>query len=103
MKISGGGDAVPVFEVDARFGLAPDETEPTASIVRAEGNAKLVVGPPTQAAGAIFHLPSRAPSRRAERRCGSIRRAWTSIPAASPFAWKAPAGSICTSGARPFR
>ncbi|MCJ2012074.1 AsmA family protein [Methylobacterium sp. J-076] len=51
VKISGGGDATPLFEVDARFALAPDEADATGSIVRAEGNARLVVGPPTQVAG----------------------------------------------------
>jgi len=54
VKISGGGDAAPLFDVDARFGLAPEEEDPTASTVRAEGNARLVVGPPTQAAGAYL-------------------------------------------------
>ncbi len=54
VKISGGGDATPVFEVDARFGLTPDQDEPPASNVTAEGTAKLVVGPPSQAAGAYL-------------------------------------------------
>jgi hypothetical protein len=53
-KISGGGDTAPVFEVDARFGFGPGETDPTASLVTAEGKARLVVGPPTQAAGAYL-------------------------------------------------
>lgn len=54
VKISGGGDAAPLFEVDARFGLVPEEKDPAASAVRAEGSARLVVGPPTQAAGAYL-------------------------------------------------
>ncbi|MCJ2027556.1 AsmA-like C-terminal region-containing protein [Methylobacterium sp. J-067] len=54
VKISGGGDASPLFEVDARFGLALDDTDSDASIVRAEGTARLVVGPPSQAAGAYL-------------------------------------------------
>ncbi|UIY41629.1 AsmA family protein [Methylobacterium radiotolerans] len=51
-KISGGGDAAPRFEADARFGLAPAEAGGTQ--VEAEGSARLVVGPPTQAAGAYL-------------------------------------------------
>ncbi|MGX9983895.1 AsmA family protein [Methylobacterium fujisawaense] len=51
-KISGGGDAAPRFEADARFGLAPSEAG--GSLVEAEGSARLVVGPPTQAAGAYL-------------------------------------------------
>ncbi len=54
VKISGGGDTAPAFEVDARFSLGPGETDPTASTVTAEGKARLVVGPPTQAAGAYL-------------------------------------------------
>ena len=54
VKISGGGDAFPLFEVDARFGLVPDEADAEASVVRAEGSARLVVGPPSQAAGAYL-------------------------------------------------
>ena len=50
VKISGGGDAHPRFEADARFGLAPAEAG-RASLVEAEGTVRLVVGPPTQAAG----------------------------------------------------
>ncbi|WP_457106869.1 AsmA protein [Methylobacterium sp. P5_C11] len=51
-KISGGGDAHPRFEADARFGLVPAESG--GSQVEAEGSARLVVGPPTQAAGAYL-------------------------------------------------
>lgn len=54
VKISGGGDAYPVFDVDARFDLDPEQKDPGASAVRAEGSAKLVVGPPSQAAGAYL-------------------------------------------------
>ncbi|WCS24646.1 AsmA protein [Methylobacterium sp. NMS14P] len=51
-KISGGGDATPRFEADARFGLVPAEAG--GAQVEAEGSARLVVGPPTQAAGAYL-------------------------------------------------
>ncbi|MBN4097239.1 MULTISPECIES: AsmA-like C-terminal region-containing protein [Methylobacterium] len=51
-KISGGGDATPRFEADARFGLVPAESG--GAQVEAEGSARLVVGPPTQAAGAYL-------------------------------------------------
>lgn len=54
VKISGGGDASPLFEVDAKFGLALDDTDSDASVVKAEGSARLVVGPPSQAAGAYL-------------------------------------------------
>ncbi|MHB2211667.1 AsmA protein [Methylobacterium sp. CM6257] len=53
VKISGGGDAHPRFEADARFGLVPAEADGAAQ-VEAEGSARLVVGPPTQAAGAYL-------------------------------------------------
>lgn len=53
VKISGGGDAHPRFEADARFGLVPAEAG-RATLVEAEGTARLVVGPPTQAAGAYL-------------------------------------------------
>ncbi|KAA0125326.1 AsmA protein [Methylobacterium sp. P1-11] len=52
-KISGGGDASPRFEADARFGFVPAESG-GGSLVEAEGSARLVVGPPTQAAGAYL-------------------------------------------------
>jgi hypothetical protein len=52
-KISGGGDAHPRFEADARFGFVPAEAG-GGSLVEAEGSARLVVGPPTQAAGAYL-------------------------------------------------
>ncbi|MDP4021431.1 AsmA-like C-terminal region-containing protein [Methylobacterium sp. NEAU 140] len=55
LKISGGGDAHPRFEADARLGLAPVEVGAGAPVlVEAEGTARLVVGPPTQAAGAYL-------------------------------------------------
>ena len=54
VKISGGGDTAPAFEVDARFGLAPGEGGGEGRTVTAEGKARLVVGPPTQAAGAYL-------------------------------------------------
>ncbi|MDP4004806.1 AsmA-like C-terminal region-containing protein [Methylobacterium sp. NEAU K] len=53
VKISGGGDAHPRFEADARFGLVPTEAD-GAALLEAEGWARLVVGPPTQAAGAYM-------------------------------------------------
>ena len=55
LKISGGGDAYPRFEADARLGLAPTEAGTDAhALLEAEGSARLVVGPPTQAAGAYL-------------------------------------------------
>ncbi|MCJ2020284.1 AsmA protein [Methylobacterium sp. E-065] len=53
VKISGGGDAHPRFEADARFGLAPQESGGAVQ-VESEGTARLVVGPPTQVAGAYL-------------------------------------------------
>ena len=53
VKISGGGDAHPRFEADARFALVPAESG-RAFTVESEGTARLVVGPPTQAAGAYL-------------------------------------------------
>ncbi len=46
-KLSAGGDTAPRIEVDARLSLAADGRVPEAA-----GTAKLVVGPPAQAAGA---------------------------------------------------
>lgn len=55
VKLSGGGDSRPRFEADARLGLVPAPGRGTggrqALSVQAEGTARLVVGPPTQAAG----------------------------------------------------
>lgn len=57
VKIAGGGDTQPRFEADARIGLAPAGTgtggRRLASAV-AEGSARIVVGPPVQAAGAYL-------------------------------------------------
>lgn len=53
VKISGGGDAHPRFEADARFGLVPTEAG-RAILIEAEGSTRLVVGPPSQAAGAYL-------------------------------------------------
>ncbi len=50
VKIAGGGDAHPRFEADARLGLVPNEAD-GATLIESEGSARLVVGPPTQAAG----------------------------------------------------
>ena len=49
VKIAGGGDAHPRFEADARLGLVPTESD--GAVIESEGSARLVVGPPTQAAG----------------------------------------------------
>ena len=56
LKVSGGGDAHPRFEADARLVLAPagEAGAPELRILEAEGTARLVVGPPTQAAGAYL-------------------------------------------------
>lgn len=53
VKISGGGDAAPRFEADARLGFGASEAGQGA-LPEAEGSARLVVGPPTQAAGAYL-------------------------------------------------
>ncbi|MCJ2091854.1 AsmA protein [Methylobacterium sp. J-072] len=53
VKIAGGGDAHPRFEADARLGLVPNEAD-GAALIESEGSARLVVGPPTQAAGAYL-------------------------------------------------
>lgn len=50
VKIAGGGDAHPRFEADARFGLVPQDGSQAVQ-VESEGTARVVVGPPTQAAG----------------------------------------------------
>ena len=59
VKVSGGGDAHPRFEADARLALVPVKAQAGASggdmrMPEAEGSARLVVGPPTQAAGAYL-------------------------------------------------
>jgi hypothetical protein len=66
VKISGGGDTQPRFEADARITLAPPKTEPAARaaalkaaglrtlVPEAAGAARIVVGPPVQAAGAYL-------------------------------------------------
>ncbi|GLS56138.1 hypothetical protein GCM10007886_43230 [Methylobacterium gregans] len=57
VKLSGGGDTRPRFEADARLSLVPAPGRSAGSggrqalAVQAEGSARLVVGPPTQAAG----------------------------------------------------
>ncbi|KAB1072807.1 AsmA family protein [Methylobacterium planeticum] len=58
VKLSGGGDTQPRFEADARITLAPLDPaagtrpgQPRAMVPESEGSARLVVGPPTQAAG----------------------------------------------------
>ncbi len=103
VKISGGGDAVPVFEVDARFGLAPDDTDPTASVVRAEGNARLAVGPPSQAAG--DYLPfTLAGSFKARGTQVRFEQASLEIdPGGKALRLEGSAVSICMHGGRPCR
>ncbi|HEV7439549.1 MAG TPA: AsmA family protein [Methylobacterium sp.] len=61
VKLSGGGDTQPRFEADARITLAPLDPaaeirpgQPRAVVPESEGSARLVVGPPTQAAGAYL-------------------------------------------------
>ncbi|WP_375462682.1 AsmA family protein [uncultured Methylobacterium sp.] len=61
VKLSGGGDTRPRFEADLRIGLVPADprrnaqgAEPGALSAEAEGTARFVVGPPTQAAGAYL-------------------------------------------------
>ncbi|MCJ2108846.1 AsmA family protein [Methylobacterium sp. E-041] len=61
LKLSGGGDAHPRFEADARIAFVPADprggarsTEPRPLVAEAEGSARLVVGPPAQAAGAYL-------------------------------------------------
>jgi hypothetical protein len=52
VKISGGGDAHPRFDADAKLGLVADEDG--GAVVESEGSTRLVVGPPTQVAGAYL-------------------------------------------------
>jgi hypothetical protein len=58
IKITGGGDTHPRFEADARIGLTPVGSGTReglrAVIPEGEGTARLVVGPPAQAAGAYL-------------------------------------------------
>ncbi|WP_238298274.1 AsmA family protein, partial [Methylobacterium soli] len=61
VKVSGGGDTQPRFEADARITLVPLDPaaeprpgQPRAVVPESEGSARLVVGPPTQAAGAYL-------------------------------------------------
>nr|WP_279292585.1 AsmA family protein [Methylobacterium goesingense] len=57
VKIAGGGDTQPRFEADARIGLASAGTGTAGRRLMAavaEGNARIVVGPPVQAAGAYL-------------------------------------------------
>lgn len=71
LKLSGGGDTRPRFEADARVALVPADArfadaksadakpgartrDPRPLVVQAEGSARLVVGPPNQAAGAYL-------------------------------------------------
>ena len=53
VKLSGGGDAHPRFEADARLSLgpAPARGGRPARTVQTEGTARLVIGPPSQEAG----------------------------------------------------
>ncbi|WP_375456021.1 AsmA family protein [uncultured Methylobacterium sp.] len=61
VKLSAGGDTRPRVEADFRVGLVPADSrgaaraaEPRPLVTEAEGSARLVVGPPTQAAGAYL-------------------------------------------------
>ena len=60
LKLSGGGDTHPRFEADARVAFVPADpratrgSEARALVAEAEGSARLVVGPPAQAAGAYL-------------------------------------------------
>ena len=61
LKLSGGGDTHPRFEADARIAFVPADprggargSEPRPLVAEAEGSARLVVGPPAQAAGAYL-------------------------------------------------
>ncbi|WP_019905798.1 AsmA family protein [Methylobacterium sp. 77] len=61
VKFSGGGDTHPRFEADTRIRLEPMVGEPStqgsalrAMIPKAEGSARIVVGPPVQVAGAYL-------------------------------------------------
>ncbi|KQP55168.1 AsmA family protein [Methylobacterium sp. Leaf108] len=69
VKLSGGGDTHPRVELDARLGLVPVPDAPAgpmrAMVPEAEGTWRVVVGPPTQAAGPYlpFSLSGRFASR----------------------------------------
>ncbi|WP_132253088.1 AsmA-like C-terminal region-containing protein [Methylobacterium segetis] len=59
LKLSGGGDTQPRFEADMRLAFAPAASSPGDDgprplIPEAEGSARLIVGPPVQAAGAYL-------------------------------------------------
>ena len=56
VKLSGGGDAHPRFEADARLSLVPGRSARQGQMVQAEGTGRLVVGPPSQVAGAYLPL-----------------------------------------------
>ncbi|SFL16985.1 AsmA-like C-terminal region [Methylorubrum salsuginis] len=52
LKLTGGGDALPRLEADARLAFKPESVESRRGLVpEAEGSAKLTVGPPVQPAG----------------------------------------------------
>ncbi|WP_238312679.1 AsmA-like C-terminal region-containing protein [Methylobacterium crusticola] len=54
VKVAAGGDTVPRLEVDARVALSPEADG--GEVPEASGSARLVVGPPAQAAGAALPL-----------------------------------------------
>lgn len=56
VKLSGGGDDHPRFEADAKLGLVPSRGGRQGRTVQAEGTGRLVVGPPSQVAGAYLPL-----------------------------------------------
>ena len=59
LKLSGGGDAHPRFEAEARVAFVPADPRGAESgplVAEAEGSARLVVGPPAQVAGTALPL-----------------------------------------------
>ncbi|MCJ2035924.1 AsmA family protein [Methylobacterium sp. J-068] len=81
VKIAGGGDTQPRFEADARITLATLKAAPAAKaaglrtvVPEAEGTARIVVGPPTQAAGAYlpFSLGGKFTARGLNARFGDV-------------------------------
>ncbi|WP_342150060.1 AsmA family protein [Methylorubrum sp. SB2] len=57
LKLTGGGDALPRLEADARLSFKPESIESRRGLVpEAEGSARLTVGPPVQAAGDYLPL-----------------------------------------------
>ncbi|MGV7032206.1 AsmA family protein [Methylobacterium symbioticum] len=56
VKLSGGGEEHPRFEAEARLSLEPGRGARQGRAVQAEGSARLVVGPPSQVAGAYLPL-----------------------------------------------